>query len=114
MQVTDGSRLNLDAEPRLKRAATDETPKADHPFFWAGYMLVDCGTAAGAAGAEGRRTGRSKSEDNRPGRRRKKISNARRITFGEEMTAVGASSIPRVLHRRDSRLSPPVTVLYNE
>ena len=20
----------------------DETPKASHPFFWAGYMLVDC------------------------------------------------------------------------
>ncbi len=44
MLVTD-SRLNLEAEPRIKHATTDETPKASHPFFWAGYMLVDCGTA---------------------------------------------------------------------
>jgi hypothetical protein len=42
--LTVGSRLNLDAEPRLKRTTTDETPKANHPLFWAGYMLVDCGT----------------------------------------------------------------------
>jgi hypothetical protein len=44
VQVVVGSRLNLDAEPRLKRATTDETPKAEHPLFWAGYMLVDSGT----------------------------------------------------------------------
>ena len=43
--LTAGSRLNLDAEPRLKGGATDEMPKASNPFFWAGYMLVDCGTA---------------------------------------------------------------------
>jgi tetratricopeptide (TPR) repeat protein len=42
--LTVGSRLNLDAEPRLKKSSTDETPKANHPLFWAGYMLVDCGT----------------------------------------------------------------------
>src|SRR5207248_8391091 len=31
-------------EPRLKRAEdADEVPKADHPFFWAGYLLVDTG-----------------------------------------------------------------------
>ncbi len=40
-----GSRLNLEAEPRIKRVATDEAPKASHPFFWAGYMLIDSGTA---------------------------------------------------------------------
>jgi len=40
--VTD-SRLDLDAEPRIKRAATVDPPKATHPFFWAGYMLVDSG-----------------------------------------------------------------------
>jgi hypothetical protein len=44
MLVTD-SRLNIEAEPRIKRGATEEAPKGDHPFFWAGYMLVDCGTA---------------------------------------------------------------------
>lgn len=43
--LTIDSRLNLEAEPRVKRAATDETPKGAHPFFWAGYMLVDCGAA---------------------------------------------------------------------
>ncbi|MBU4398323.1 MAG: CHAT domain-containing protein, partial [Planctomycetes bacterium] len=39
------SRLNLASEPRVKRSGTNETPKAVHPFFWAGYMLVDCGTS---------------------------------------------------------------------
>lgn len=38
------SRLNVDAEPRIKRGTVDEAPKADLPFFWAGYMLVDRGT----------------------------------------------------------------------
>jgi hypothetical protein len=29
-------------EPRLKRSEdTGETPTADHPFFWAGYLVVD-------------------------------------------------------------------------
>lgn len=44
--LTVDSRLNLEAEPRIKRGTTEETPKASHPFFWAGYMLVDCGTVA--------------------------------------------------------------------
>jgi len=35
------SRVALEAEPRVKRAALDDPPKATHPFFWAGYMLVD-------------------------------------------------------------------------
>ncbi len=39
------SRLNLASEPRIKRSGSNETPKAVHPFFWAGYMLVDCGTS---------------------------------------------------------------------
>jgi hypothetical protein len=39
------SRLRFDSEPRVKHAPTDEAPKASHPFFWAGYMLVDSGTA---------------------------------------------------------------------
>jgi hypothetical protein len=38
------SRLNFDSEPRVKHVPTDEAPKASHPFFWAGYMLVDSGT----------------------------------------------------------------------
>ncbi|MFH1269355.1 MAG: CHAT domain-containing protein, partial [Planctomycetota bacterium] len=40
--VTD-SQLNLEAEPRIKRAAAADPPKATHPFFWAGPMLVDSG-----------------------------------------------------------------------
>ncbi|MCE5268577.1 MAG: CHAT domain-containing protein [Planctomycetaceae bacterium] len=36
------ARINLEAEPRIKRGTTEESPKAGHPFFWAGYMLVDC------------------------------------------------------------------------
>lgn len=30
-------------EPRLKIASRDEAPNGNHPFFWAGYMLVDTG-----------------------------------------------------------------------
>jgi hypothetical protein len=34
--------LDATREPRLKRSdETGEAPTADHPFFWAGYMLVD-------------------------------------------------------------------------
>jgi hypothetical protein len=39
-----GSQLNPEKEPRLKKAAGEDPPKASHPFFWAGYMLVDPGT----------------------------------------------------------------------
>jgi hypothetical protein len=44
--LTVSSPLNVEAEPRIKHSAEDEgTPKANHPFFWAGYMLVDCDTS---------------------------------------------------------------------
>ncbi len=39
------SKLNLEAEPRVKRAVVTNPPAANHPFFWAGYMLVDSGVA---------------------------------------------------------------------
>jgi hypothetical protein len=36
------SPLDAAREPRLKRSdETGESPTADHPFFWAGYMLAD-------------------------------------------------------------------------
>ncbi len=36
--------LDVGSEPRLKINRADAaTPNADHPFFWAGYMLVDSG-----------------------------------------------------------------------
>lgn len=31
------------AEPRVKAAANDPAIKAEHPFFWAAYMLIDAG-----------------------------------------------------------------------
>jgi len=42
--ITAGTPLVLEAEPRVQKAAVDEPPRANHPFFWAGYMLVDSGT----------------------------------------------------------------------
>lgn len=41
-----GSRLNLEAEPRIKNTVTNDPPQANHPFFWSGYLLVDPGTVA--------------------------------------------------------------------
>jgi hypothetical protein len=40
--------LDISREPRLKRSDDKvELPTADHPFFWAGYVLVDTGTRPG-------------------------------------------------------------------
>ena len=44
--VAADSRLNLDAEPRIKKENVEDPPKASHPFFWAGYMLIDPGSPA--------------------------------------------------------------------
>jgi CHAT domain len=42
--------LDAAQEPRLKRLEDGaEPPGADHPFFWAGYLLVDTGTRAASA-----------------------------------------------------------------
>lgn len=50
VQVTSQTPLDREREPRLggKRGvvAEGEAPKAGHPFFWAGYMLVDTGASA--------------------------------------------------------------------
>ena len=44
VQVVSDNVLDPEAEPRLKRFSANVQPqKADHPFFWAGYMLVDSG-----------------------------------------------------------------------
>ncbi len=45
VMVVADSRLNLDAEPRIKKSVGDEPPKGNHPFLWAGYMLIDSGPA---------------------------------------------------------------------
>ncbi len=49
VQVVSDARLNPEAEPRIKRATTEQPSagpslKASHPFFWAGYLLVDAGS----------------------------------------------------------------------
>jgi len=38
--------LDPAAEPRLRAHKSADGLKADHPFFWAGYLLVDTGVAA--------------------------------------------------------------------
>jgi CHAT domain-containing protein len=44
MMLVSENPLNASAEPRLRLTAREEAPKADNPFFWAGYLLVDTGT----------------------------------------------------------------------
>lgn len=40
--------LDLAREPRLQHGdETADLPKADHPFFWAGYLLIDTGPQPG-------------------------------------------------------------------
>ena len=42
--------LDAESEPRLRGLGdTGELPTADHPFFWAGYMLVDTSPQPGAS-----------------------------------------------------------------
>jgi hypothetical protein len=42
--IVSENTLSAAAEPRLHVTAQEEPPKAEHPFFWSGYMLVDTGT----------------------------------------------------------------------
>ena len=42
--LTASSRLNPAAEPRIRRSVGGNIPMANHPFFWAGYLLIDPGT----------------------------------------------------------------------
>jgi hypothetical protein len=39
--LTVDSRINYDGEPRIKRPTDDADLRASHPFFWAGYLLID-------------------------------------------------------------------------
>jgi tetratricopeptide (TPR) repeat protein len=43
--VTLDTPLDPSREPRLNVQPKDDLPKATHPFFWAGYLLVDTGAA---------------------------------------------------------------------
>lgn len=46
VQLAMESPLDVSAEPRVKAAASIEGLKSEHPFFWAGYLLVDSGSGA--------------------------------------------------------------------
>jgi len=37
-------KLDPEAEPRVDKTGWDEKLTASHPFFWAGYMVVDTGS----------------------------------------------------------------------
>jgi hypothetical protein len=43
VQVAADTPIEPEHEPRVKKNSAGEAPKAGHPFFWAGYMLVDSG-----------------------------------------------------------------------
>ncbi|HWB08810.1 MAG TPA: CHAT domain-containing protein [Pirellulales bacterium] len=43
VQLVSDSQVNVAAEPRLKLTLKDAPPKADQPFFWAGFLLADTG-----------------------------------------------------------------------
>jgi hypothetical protein len=43
VQLAADTPIEPEHEPRMKKNSAGEAPKAGHPFFWAGYMLVDSG-----------------------------------------------------------------------
>lgn len=43
--------IKPELEPRIRLGANDAPPKAEHPFFWAGYMVIDTGIPAVGADA---------------------------------------------------------------
>jgi tetratricopeptide (TPR) repeat protein len=45
VQLLRSVELDLDREPRLNRSTFNEVIRGEHPFFWAGYLLVDPGVA---------------------------------------------------------------------
>lgn len=54
------------AEPRVRMTTGAGEIKADHPFFWAGYLLVDCqppAEAAAAADLKGEKEGARKADE---------------------------------------------------
>ena len=47
VHVAGDVQLQREREPRIRSSGRgDELPKAQHPFFWSGYMLVDSGMLA--------------------------------------------------------------------
>jgi hypothetical protein len=50
VELMTAAPLNLGSEPRIKRITSEaHAPKAEHPFFWAGYLVIDSGIAPDSA-----------------------------------------------------------------
>jgi tetratricopeptide (TPR) repeat protein len=63
VEVVSDAPLAADREPRVKEeGAADALSKADHPFFWAGYLLVDSGQLPPGANPPGTSAGPSKAQ----------------------------------------------------
>ena len=43
IQLVTSRQIDAENEPRVRLTAQEEAPKADNPFFWAGYLLIDTG-----------------------------------------------------------------------
>ncbi len=43
VQLAMQTPIDPEAEPRVKAAGLNDPPPAEHPFFWAGFMLIDTG-----------------------------------------------------------------------
>ena len=52
VQLAAGRVLDPASEPRLRAGRSADGLKADHPFFWAGYLLVDTGVGPPAEPAD--------------------------------------------------------------
>lgn len=48
VDVVTAEQPDLSREPRVKQAPDGVMTDAKHPFFWAGYIIVDCGEAEAA------------------------------------------------------------------
>jgi tetratricopeptide (TPR) repeat protein len=44
VELVTPERPDIANEPRLKPSAEDVFPDSRHPFFWSGFLLVDCGS----------------------------------------------------------------------
>ena len=50
VQVVSESPLDLEREPRVKNSSAEGSePKGNHPFFWAGYIVVNSGSITAEA-----------------------------------------------------------------
>jgi CHAT domain-containing protein len=43
VQLIRSSQIDPELEPRIKGASESELPTGEHPFFWAGFQLLDLG-----------------------------------------------------------------------